>query len=218
MSWLNLQLLPRTYRDPIAILILLVDLFPIFAIWKFGWGAAPLVFLYWLENLVVGGFALARMVATSVKESVVGIGVMAFIGPFFFFHYGMFCFVHGQFLRGFALSDSNDFVGPLGLVNDALSSGENLQWFFLAIIALQGLIFVKDFLLDGQYKYTSVNAEMAAPYGRVVVLHVALFAGAFALAALGEPLWGVLSLIVLRAIWGAVFTVRRRLRLDGKLG
>ena len=50
LNFLDPNTLARTYRDPVAIVILAVDLFPIWAVLTLGWGAAPLVFLYWLEN------------------------------------------------------------------------------------------------------------------------------------------------------------------------
>ena len=37
------------------------------------------------------------------------------------------------------------------------------------------------------------------------------------MASIGEPLWGILGLIGLRALWGVFLTVRRRLRLDDAL-
>ncbi|MDJ0920978.1 MAG: DUF6498-containing protein [Henriciella sp.] len=211
--------LARTYRDPVALAILVVDLFPIFAVIGLGWGAVPLVFLYWLENLVIGVMALARMLATSMKGGPLGALGMVFIGPFFVVHYGMFCFVHGVLLAGFAEMSADgsgmpDFPTPLGLIEAALSSGPYLPTFLLIIIILQIFLFVRDFLMRGQYLDTDMNKEMAAPYGRVVVLHFALFAGAFALIAFGEPMLGVLFLIVLRAVWGMVLTVGRRLRID----
>ncbi len=43
---------------------------------------------------------------------------------------------------------------------------------------------------------------MTAPYGRVIVLHIGIFAGAGALILLGDPMIGVLALILLRVIWG----------------
>ena len=60
-SFLGPDLIARTYRDPIAVAVLLVDLLPILAVLVFGWGATPLVALYWLENLVIGMFTVLRM-------------------------------------------------------------------------------------------------------------------------------------------------------------
>ena len=222
LSFLNPDTLARTYRDPIAWLILAVDLFPIVAVLTLGWGATPLVFLYWLENLIIGAVTLARMTATSLKDGPAGLVIMAFLGPFFFVHYGMFCFVHGVFVSVFAnlsggIQDGFGFPTPFSLIDQALGSGANMTVFVIAIIALQAFLFVQDFLWRGQYKRSEVQTEMMAPYGRIIVLHIGLFAGAFAMIALGEPMLGVLALILLRALWGIVMSMHRRVRLDAAL-
>lgn len=209
--------LARTYRDPVALIILGVDLFPIIAVLTLGWGLAPLVFLYWLENLVIGAFALARMIAAAMKEHPIGLVGMVFLGPFFTFHYGMFCFVHGIFLHTFAYMHTPqgaDFMSPFGLIGSALSSGHHMTTFLAAIIGVQIYLFIRDFIGRGEYRETDPATEMAKPYGRVVVLHIAIFAGAAAMAVLGEPLLGVLGLILLRALWGMVLTIGRRRRID----
>lgn len=220
LNFLDPNTLARTYRDPMAWVILAVDLFPIFAVLTMGWGAAPLVFLYWLENLILGAVALAKMLATSVRESPIGLIGMAFLGPFFVVHYGMFCFVHGVFVNVFATMNTSadpGFPTPFGLIDQALSSGANMPTFVMAIIAVQIVLFVQDFILGGEYQRTSVDKEMMAPYTRIIVLHIGIFAGAFAMVALGEPMLGILGLILLRALWGVFLTVRRRIRLDDAL-
>ena len=221
LSFLDPNALARTYRDPVAWVILAGDLFPVWAVLTLGWGAAPLVFLYWLENLIIGAVALAKMAATSMKDSPIGLIGMAFIGPFFVVHYGMFCFVHGVFVSVFAKMGSNpsdiDFPTPWGLIQEALNSGTSMTTFVLAIIAVQIFLFFQDFILRGEYRETSIEKEMQAPYGRIIILHIGIFAGAFAMAAIGEPMWGILALILLRALWGVFLTVRRRSRIDGAL-
>jgi len=220
LSFLDPNTLARTYRDPVAWVILAVDLFPIWAVLTMGWGAAPLVFLYWLENLIVGAVALARMIAASVKQSPLGLLAMLFLGPFFIVHYGMFCFVHGIFVAAFAGMESGegpDFIGPVSLIENALNSAPAMPTFIGAIIIVQIFLYVRDFIMRGQYREVGVDEEMQAPYARVVVLHIGIFAGAGGLALIGNPLWGILALIGLRAIWGVFMTVRRRLKLDGDL-
>lgn len=222
LSFLNPDTLSRTYRDPISWAILAVDLFPIFAVLTMGWGAAPLVFLYWLENLIIGVVTLARMIATSAKDGPAGLAIMGFLGPFFIVHCGLFCFVHGVFVSVFAsLSEGADgspgFPSPVSLIDQALSSGANMTLFVVTIIALQAFLFVQDFLGRGEYRNAEVQTEMMAPYGRIIVLHIGIFAGAFAMIALGEPMIGILALILLRALWGVVMSAHRRNLLDAAL-
>ena len=65
MAWnVDPALLSRTYRDPLAIFGLVVDLLPIFAVLTLGWGAAPLVFLYWLEIELIHRLLLLILWAT----------------------------------------------------------------------------------------------------------------------------------------------------------
>ena len=51
----------RLLRDPIVASGLAVDLAPVFMVLVAGWGAAELVLLYWLENVIIGVFALGRI-------------------------------------------------------------------------------------------------------------------------------------------------------------
>ena len=210
-------LLVRTYRDPIAAIGLIVDLIPIYAVLVLGWGAVPLVLLYWLENVVIGAATIARMLLAGVLGGVVALLGAIFLSVFFAFHYGMFCFVHGTFLMSFAemgVGSSPDFQGPFGLVGYALQAGPGMLGFVALIAVFNLVVILNDDLFNGQAGTGSINEIMMAPYGRVIVLHVGIFAGAGALIALGQPMIGVLALILLRVAWGVFMSVRRRQRLD----
>ena len=189
----------------------------------FGWGAAPLVFLYWLENLVIGAVTLARMIASGAAKGGGGIGRLLFLVPFFTVHYGMFCFGHGMFINVLATEnlgglETGNIITVYGeLIQQALLSGAHMSNFILLILGFNGFLFVVDYIGKGEFLRTDPSKEMFAPYGRIALLHVALFAGMFALISFGEPMIGVLALIVLRAAWGVVQSVYRRLRLDQKV-
>lgn len=214
MQRLTPATLAQAYRDPVSWLILAVDLFPVIAIFQLGWGAAALVMLYWLENLVIGFITLLRMIASTVRHGVPAIFGAFALGAFFTVHYGMFCFVHGVFLMAFAeiSADGSGAIGfsPSGLLNYALTTGTAMVWFVGAILLLQLFLFARDFIFGGEYRETDPMSEMARPYGRIVVLHIALFAGFGLLAFLGEPFVGILALILLRAAWGVVQSVQRQ--------
>lgn len=217
--FLDPSLLARTYRDPVSWAALGIDLIPVYGVVILGWGAAALVMLYWLENLVIGLMTLARMFASGATGGVIGLFGTLFFAAFFTFHYGIFCFVHGEFLNTFAaISDpehfSTDFHGPLALINSALSAAGHMKVFVGLILAWQIFLFLWDYLRRGEYLESDPHQEMFKPYGRIFVLHFAIFAGAAAMVWLGQPMWGVLGLIGLRAVWGVVLSVNRRLRLD----
>ena len=211
------DLIARTYRDPLAWLVLAVDLLPVFAVLVYGWGATPLVALYWLENLVVGLFTIFRMLATGLANAGFLL-ICLFVVPFFTVHYDMFCFVHGIFVPVFAgMASGQGDMGepdPFGLVTWALGSGQAMVWFVTAIVGINAVIFLTDFIGKGQYRETNPMAEMFSPYGRIVTLHVALILGAFIAIGTGQPLVGVLLLILLRVAFGVLMSARRRKKLE----
>jgi len=209
------SLVARTYRDPLAWLSLGTDLVPIIAIILFQWGPTPLVALYWLENLVIGGYTILRLAGSAVT----GLGnllLALFMIPFFTLHYGMFCYGHGLFIK--SLSGEGGSDGFMDVVNWALSSGAGVAWLVAVIAASNMVFYLADFIGKGELRQTNPAAEMFAPYGRIVTLHVAIILGAFLSIATQQPLLGVLVLILIRVVFGIVLSVLRRMRLDGQLG
>ncbi|MEO0466690.1 MAG: DUF6498-containing protein [Pseudomonadota bacterium] len=212
-------LLARTYRDPVALAFLITDLLPVISVLLFGWGAIPLVFLYWLENVVIGVVTIARMLAVGALNKDESLPGAAGMSVFFTVHYGMFCFVHGVFLVMFAAMSVGDMDGghvgsPASVLGFAIGVTETMGLFIALIFGVNALAFINDYIVGREAGDSTVQAEMMSPYGRIVVLHIGIFAGAGALIALGEPMVGVLALILLRVIWGVFLSVRRRLRLD----
>ena len=217
LNWLRPAALAETYRDPVSWVILAVDLFPIYAVLQFDWDASALVFLYWLENVIVGAVTLLRMLAASTRMGPLGVGSLVFFGPFFTVHYGMFCFVHGIFLAVLASMGTGgagepDFMGPVSLVQYALGTGQHMVLFAGAIIALQLFLYLRDFLGRGEFRETGITEEMMRPYSRIILLHFGIFVGFGVMLVLGQPMLGILGLIVLRAIWGAYQSYQRRVQ------
>ena len=224
MRFLDPANISRAFRDPITWAALVIDLIPVYAVIVLGWGAAPLVFLYWLENLVIGVMTIARMIAAGIGKGIGGIAQLLFFVPFFTVHYGLFCFGHGLFLL-MLQSDDVSHLGPttnmgadyVDVVQHAGTAGPNMMTFITLIFAFNIFLFIWDYIGKQEFLQTEPSEEMFAPYGRIMLLHVALFVGMFALINFGEPMLGVLSLILLRVLWGLFISVRRRLRLDEKV-
>jgi hypothetical protein len=121
-----------------------------------------------------------------------------FFIPFFTFHYGLFCFVHGAFVvailgPGGPFAFSHD--GPLGEMF-SLFGQQHLWWAVVALAASHLYSFFVNFLGHGEYRRTIVPILMLQPYPRVVLLHVALLFGAFIAVALGGNI-AILAILVL---------------------
>lgn len=210
------SLIARAYADPLSWLNLAVDLLPLWAIFQFGWGATPLVALYWLENLIIGLFAAARMAGagiTQLSRGEVAGAAAFFLVPFFCFHYGAFCWGHGIFIATFA-DQTLGLPSPQGLIAWALGTGPHMLWFLGAILAVNLVFFLADFIGRGDITRVKLDAEMTAPYGRIVTLHIAIILGAIFAFGTDEPLLGVFLLILIRVAFGILLAVRRRMKRD----
>lgn len=129
--------------------------------------------------------------------------IKLFFLPFFAVHYGMFCFVHGVFV--FALLGDGGFMGgggggaePFDVWNSSLAAlrEQHLGWAVLALAGSHLLSFFVNYLGKGEYRRVTLPVLMVQPYGRIIVLHLAIILGAFATLALGSPAWLLLILIV----------------------
>ncbi len=187
--------------------LVLANLVPVFGVLYLGWDVGAIVVLYWAENIIVGLFTLLKMLVTG------GIGALGNM-LFFCLHYGLFCTVHGAFvleLTQFAGEVSGElpvtsWPGPLALIQELYYFGQQVlaaaprefSWACIALLLSHGASFVLLFIGHGEYRRTSVDALMSAPYKRITVLHIAVIAGGFLVVRLGSPLGLLLALVALK--------------------
>lgn len=207
------------------IFLVAANLLPVVGVLSWGWSVFEIVSLYWFENVVIGAVNVLKIITCCpdpelkdakehfLKESpdmpahlrspagssALHHGAKFFLVPFFTVHYGMFCFVHGIFVftllggAGGRMISSGPFSGMGRMVSEIFGSGG--QWFVLAIIASHLFSFFFNYLGKGEYRRTVPPQLMIAPYGRIVILHVAIIFGAFLILALGSPVFLLLLLI-----------------------
>ncbi|WP_270935397.1 DUF6498-containing protein [Falsiroseomonas oryzae] len=158
------------------------------------WSAYELLLLFWAENVVIGVFQVLRMASTAVLRRDVAAAALM---PFFVFHYGIFAFVHGQFVAGvLAPPDARGLDAAVAL----LLSPDGLLWALLALAASHGFSFVVNFLGAGEWRGIEPRALMMQPYTRVVLLHLVILGGGAATMALGEPIAAVVALVVIKIV------------------
>ena len=183
-------------RSPLPMILLVgLNLVPLVGVFNWGWQTFDLIFLYWLENLVIGVFTLARMVVRPYGHPLELIFPL-FLAPFFALHYGGFCWGHGTFVVGMFGPDELDGFNLLPTMLTILSSP--MMWFALAALTfIQLLDWGRDIRQRG-LGADSVVKLMTRPYRRIVVLHITILAAGFALGALDEPFVGLVILIAVK--------------------
>lgn len=169
-----------------------------------GWSVFTVMALFWFENVVIGGFNVLRMLVSGARMGGSGIVGALAMAAFFTVHYGMFTAVHGVFVvmlfgmpeMGRQAMDGG-FYGPLGTMVQTLF-GDGEGWLAIAAIVTVHAVSFVQWAIATRELPTPLKDLMAAPYGRIVVLHITLIAGGFLIMALRAPELGVLLLVALK--------------------
>lgn len=189
---------PEIWKSPSVLALVAANLIPLGGVLFFGWPVFPIMFLFWFENVIIGGFNVVKMLLACGPGS--NLGVKIFLVPFFTVHYGIFTLVHGAFVcvmfgangRGGGGSFSN-----AERVREILSD-YHLGWAVFGLLLSHGFSFVTNYVLNGAYRTAAAPMLMMQPYGRVVVLHLAILGGGFLVVFLGLPVVGLVLLIALK--------------------
>ncbi len=186
-----------------AISLLIANAVPLLGVLFWNWSTFAIVLIYWAENVVIGLINVLKMLCCSPSdEDASGLpwqhAAKLFFVPFFTVHYGLFCLVHGVFVFVLLGGEGGGFEGPLGNwdLRFALLKETGALWAIAGLTISHLFSFVSNYLLGGEYRRVTLSDLMSQPYGRVVVLHLAILFGAFATFALGSPIWLLVILIV----------------------
>ena len=199
------------------------NLIPLIGALFFDWNAILILALFWIENLIIGLFNIAKMAtAGAYKKELKAI----FLCGFFFLHYGMFCAVHGTILW--------EILGLEKLPNGPL----NVEWFGIGEIFREGAVvflsfvemfkpqiwlgiaalfashcidFLENFILNQELKQSEAKDFMAKPYAQIFILHGGLIVGAGAVEKFGSPIW-LLIVIIGFKLGVEFFLYKRKLR------
>ena len=175
---------------PSAIALIVANLVPLAGVLLFDWRVFDILMLYWAENVVIGVVNVLRM-------GVCRGGMKWFLIPFFFLHYGFFCFGH-------LLAVTEIFSESMGTATVWLyffgmplaDAWKSPLWPAIAAIAASHMFsFFGNFIAGGEYRRTSASELMGRPYGRIVVLHVTIIIGAALIEWLGSPMMMLVALV-----------------------
>lgn len=141
--------------------MLVANLFPVLAVMNGSMTVAGLLWLFWIENLLVGAAAWVRAVLARADDRTQLHWEFARYFPLVFFpiHFGGFLFVHAIFLWALA-QGSLSASGPVKL--PALALG----------VLLGQVVLLGSWIRNGQAAQATTMAELVRPYPRMTGLHV----------------------------------------------
>jgi len=172
-------------RSPLLwIDVALYLLLPLAGLLWWGWDWRPIVLLYWLENVTIGGVTFIALHRRAAAQTDGGRG---FPASFFVMHYGIFTLVHGVFVIVIIA------LAPLITGNEAPPF--DAWWLVLAWAVATGLQWYRAGRSD-----PPPPASVGRAYGRVIVLHVIVLGAVWLIEALGLPSIVAIALVVLHAL------------------
>jgi len=186
------------WRQPSVIALVLANLVPVFGVLVLHWEVFPLMFLFWSENVILGVFNVLKMLVNlpSIPANWV---VKLFVIPFFCVHYGMFTYGHGSFVMLLFGGGLNHMHGFPGVADFWKVIGEfGLGWAILGLVVSHGVSFVTNYIGKNEYRRVGLMELMNQPYGRIVVMHLAILFGGFLVLALHSRTPALLLLVALK--------------------
>jgi hypothetical protein len=212
-----------TKNYPLVCLVA-ANMVPLYGVAFAGWDAFSIVLLYWAENLIIGFFNILKIAFVKMKNPVEHLGKL-FVIPFFMVHYGGFCAVHGLFIL-FLFGKKPEMLSPAGnhlpcflifleLLFNVVRQLFSIMpaAFILAAAALfvsHGISFVSNYLMKDEYLHANSQQLMGSPYGRIMVMHIAIIAGAFLTMAVGSPIAILIVLVLLKTVIDITLHLRER--------
>jgi hypothetical protein len=184
-----------------SITLAISNIVPLIGVLLGYWNAFDIIFLYWLENIIIGIVALIRITISPDSEGKAA-GKNIFIAFFFCLHYGFFTYGHGIFVASFF---EEQLVGSQQIADQNIVS---IAYFMLTQQAVQ-LTIIAMFLahlIDLIFAYQSrkiapAQQEMFKPYKRIIVLHMTIIFGGFLATAFDNTLGIALVMIGLKIFY-----------------
>jgi hypothetical protein len=205
------------------LLVLLAgNVLPLLGVLLFDWQVFPIILLFWAENVVFGVFTVLKMRRAQgtggasrfwANVSLNGVRPVDIqddrrrLIRLFRSNYFGFTVVHGIFV---VVLFGGVFVPQKDRSSYPVVSA---AWF---LVALAGLVlsylreYRRDFLAGGGYKLVSPIQVMAAPYGRMIVMHLTIIFAGWFVASIGAPLAGLILLVLLKTAFDVVGWLHER--------
>ncbi|PIR87927.1 MAG: hypothetical protein COU10_01925 [Candidatus Harrisonbacteria bacterium CG10_big_fil_rev_8_21_14_0_10_45_28] len=171
--------------------LILSNLIPLIGVIFWGWSVFQLLFAFWCESAVIGIYTIIRL---AVKRSI------SFI-LFFIIHFGAFMQGHLLVLVVF-FHDGVSVSLEMALLGAKVSLPATFLIIWPAVLAMtisHGVSFYSNFLKNKEYVNLVPARIMLAPYPRIVVMHLVVIFGAFLAILLGNPIGGLIVLVILKA-------------------
>ncbi|WP_440990825.1 DUF6498-containing protein [Haloarchaeobius baliensis] len=182
---------------------------PLIGVLAFGWSAHSVLVVYWLESGVVGAISVLKILRAEGADDPDALPSMRFnerslasfvgspnrrVARFFVSHYGGFWAVHGVFVLVFAAAFPLPFASPTDVAVAAVG-----------FVGYHAVSYWQNYVAGREFERNGPVRLMVEPYRRVLVLHVTIVLGFFAVASAGAPVGALVVMVLAKTVldlWG----------------
>jgi len=204
-------------RAPSVFSLVVANLVPLFEVLYLQWDIFPLLFLFWVETVIVGALNVLKMLVSRSPEPFRRLRKMVMI-PLFILQYGSFSAFYGVGLLSMFTEVYATRMGhETNLDVYRMSFGQILRvtwddvWETALVLAASHLFsFFWNYLGKGEYERMSLRDLDRQPYSRMLVMHGVILGGGILILVLGAPIMGLVTLVVLKICFDVDGHLRER--------
>lgn len=190
----------KLLKTPGAVGIVLLNLYPIFAVLFEGWSVFSVMLFFWFENVIIGVFLIVKLWNIPHK-SILGKPIK---GPALIlrvlppvFGYAVFTHFHGFFINIiFGYESGVSFKYGLGMLSKIIEPA--YAWGFFSILIYYAVVYIKEKRRKKKFDGVQIVEVMMSPFIRIALLQIALIFGGGIVMIFGAPILALLFLVLLK--------------------
>ncbi len=233
--------LSEALQRPSSWVLIAVNLGLIAGVIAWDWSVFDIIFLYWVENLVIGAINVLKMATANpgnesltllvdvmkgrasaaqtreIREKIANSPMASMGGAIKLFLIPFFIIHYGMFCYGHGIFIFSMFrdssSGEIANGWDLLTGN---MLFAVSLLAASHLFsFFRNFIAAGEYKHTHPATLMMRPYGRIIALHITIIFGGFLTMAFGSPMGLLVILMLLKTSVDLAMHQSERVKFQG---
>ena len=166
-----------TYLLPLSIL---TNLFPLYGVIMYDWTIFSVVYIYWIELLIISTFQLFKILLAQGDADSDFMKRVALAFKFFAFRTGIFFFylLFIVVFLGFMVGTKNKEAG-LDVIRVMTFQEAFFKTAMLSFVVYNLVEFIVKYLATGKYKYAKPDDYYSLFDGRIILVHVVVVLGTF---------------------------------------
>lgn len=191
MEYNNKEIILPKNKNVILPLIIFSNLFPLYGVINYNWTIFSVVYIYWIELLIISTFQLLKILLALGDENATFYTKFSLAIKFFFIRTGMFFFYLifiVTFLGLLVSAKDNDSSTGIRMFEVIFFKGTFYKITLLSFVLYNLVEFLVLFILNGEYKKSKPQDNFQILDVHILVVHIVVVLGTFLYQGISENL------------------------------